>query len=161
MPDTEHERFMRIALEEARAARAEGNMAVGGVIVRVGQVLQRGHNEAVSTFDVTAHAETVALRRLSTRLRVVNPSYRAGQGPLADCVLYTTVEPCAMCCFAICVSGIAKVVIGARYARMGLRFGDYAIEKLLALLDQPVTIVDGILYEECAALRLESAAGRD
>jgi hypothetical protein len=52
-------------------------------------------------------------------------------------------------------------VIGARYARMGLRFGDYAIEKLLALIDQPVTIVDGILYEECAALRLESAAGRD
>jgi len=158
MPTTEHERFMRIALEEARAARAEGNLAVGGVIVRDGQVLQRGHNEAVSTFDVTAHAETVALRRLSTRLRVVNPSYRAGEGPLADCVLYTTVEPCAMCCFAICISGIAKIVIGARYARMGLRFGDYGIEKLLALLDQPVTIVDGILYEECAALRLEGAA---
>src|SRR5216684_8537252 len=71
--DTEHERFMRIALEEARAGRAEGNMAVGGVIVREGEVLARGHDEAVSTFDVTAHAETVALRRLSTRLRVVNP----------------------------------------------------------------------------------------
>ena len=109
---------------------------------------------------MTAHAETVALRRLSTRLRVVNPTYRAGEGPLADCVLYTTVEPCAMCCFAICVAGIAKVVIGARYARMGLRFGDYAIEKLLAMVGQPVTIVDGILYEECAALRLESSAGR-
>ena len=102
MPDTEHERFMRIALEEARAvAELDGKgEAVGGVIVRDGQVLQRGHNEAASTFDVTAHAETVALRRLSTRLRVVNPSYRAGQGPLADCVLYTTVEPCAMCCGA-------------------------------------------------------------
>jgi tRNA(adenine34) deaminase len=75
-------------------------------------------------------------------------------------VLYTTVEPCAMCCFAICVSGIARVVIGARYARMGLRFGDYAIEKLLTMVDQPVTIVDGILYEECAALRLESSTGR-
>jgi tRNA(adenine34) deaminase len=158
--DSEHERFMRIALEEARAGRAEGNMAVGGVIVRGDEVLARGHNEAVSTFDVTAHAETVALRRLSTRLRVVNPTYRAGQGPLADCVLYTTVEPCAMCCFAICVSGIATVVIGARYARMGLRFGDYAIEKLLAMVGQPVTIVDGILYEECAALRLESSTGR-
>ena len=65
-----------------------------------------------------------------------------------------------MCCFAICVSGIAKVVIGARYARMGLRFGDYAIEKLLAMVGQPVTIVDGILYDECAALRLESTTGR-
>ena len=161
MPDTEHERFMRIALEEARAARAEGNMAVGGVIVRDGQVLQRGHNEVVSTFDVTAQSETVSLLRLSTRLRVLILSYFFFFNDTATTVIYTTVEPCAMCCFAICVSGIAKVVIGARYARMGLRFGDYAIEKLLALLDQPVTIVDGILYEECAALRLESAAGRD
>jgi len=91
---------------------------------------------------------------------VVNPTYRAGHGPLADCVLYTTVEPCAMCCFAICVSGIATVVIGARYARMGLAFGDYAIEKLLAMVDQPVTIIDGVLYDECATLRLESIAGR-
>ena len=66
----------------------------------------------------------------------------------------------AMRCVAICVSGIANVVIGARYARMSLRYGDYAIEKLLALLDQPVAIIDGILYEEGAALRLESVPGR-
>src|SRR5256885_16908641 len=99
--DTEHERFRRIALKEARAGRAEGNMAVGGVIVRGGEVLARGHNEAVSTFGVTAHAETVGLRRLSTRLRVVNPGYRAGQGPLAASGPSTPGEPAALCCFAL------------------------------------------------------------
>ncbi len=144
---------MRIALEEAARARAEGNLAVGAVVVREGQVLERGHNESTSTFDVTAHAETVVLRRLSTRLRVLNPGFRADTGPLAGAVLYTTVEPCPMCAFAACAAGVSRVVIGARYAQMGVRYGDYAIEKLLALADQRLEIVSGILAGECAALR--------
>jgi tRNA(adenine34) deaminase len=151
---SQHEQLMRIALDEARAARAEGNLAVGALVVRDGGVLERGHNESTSTFDVTAHAETVVLRRLSVKLRVLNPGFRADSGPLAGAVLYTTVEPCAMCAFAACAAGVSAVVIGARYAAMGLRFGDYAIEKLLALTGQRLEIVSGVLAAECAALRL-------
>jgi len=79
----QHERWMRVAIEEAERGAAAGNMAVGSIIVQDGEVVARGRNEATSTFDVTAHAETVAIRQVSTRLRVVNPALRAATGPLA------------------------------------------------------------------------------
>ena len=150
---TDHEQFMRVALQEAEAGRAAGNMAVGAVIVRDGQILVRGHNEANSTFDVTAHAETVAVRRLSTSLRVLNPGMKANSGPLAGCTLYTTVEPCPMCAWAICVGGISALVIGVRFSDMGVGYGEYAIEKLLALTAQRLPVTSGILKDECAAFR--------
>ncbi len=59
---TDHEGFMRVALEEAKKAKAEGNSAVGAVIVRDGEIVARGRNLVYTTYDVTAHAETVALR---------------------------------------------------------------------------------------------------
>lgn len=150
----EHERFMRVALDEAEAGWAEGNMAVGAVIVRDGEVLARGRNEANSTLDLTAHAETVAIRRLSTRLGVVNPSLRADSGPLAGSFLYTTCEPCPMCAWATCIAGISAVVIGARFADMGVGYGDYAIERLLAMTGQPLAVISRVLRPECEALRL-------
>lgn len=150
----EHERFMRVALEEAEAGWADGNMAVGAVIVRDGEVLARGRNEAKSTLDLTAHAETVAIRRLSTRLGVVNPSMRADSGPLAGAILYTTCEPCPMCAWATCIAGISTLVIGARFADMGVGYGDYAIERLLVMTGQPLAVVSRVLQPECEAFRL-------
>ena len=149
----EHERYMRVALDEAEAGGREGNMAVGGLIVRGGEILARGHNEANSTFDVTAHAETVVIRRASTRLRVRNPSMRADTGPLAGSTLYTTVEPCPMCAWAICVAGISEVVIGVRHAEIGASFGDYAIERLIAMTGQSLRVQSGFFRDECAELR--------
>jgi tRNA(adenine34) deaminase len=149
----DHERYMRVALEEAAAAAREGNLAVGGLIVRDGEVLAQGHNEANSTFDVTAHGETVVIRRASTRLRVRHPSMRAGTGPLAGSTLYTTVEPCPMCAFAICLAGISEVVIGVRHVELGASFGDYAIERLMAMTGQPLRVLSGFLKDECAELR--------
>src|SRR2546427_12178665 len=93
----EHDQWMRVALEEAAAAERAGNLAVGGVLVREGEVLGRGHNESTTTADVTAHAEMVLIREVSRRLRIVNPRMRADSGGLAGSVLYTTVEPCPMC----------------------------------------------------------------
>jgi tRNA(adenine34) deaminase len=151
---TDHERFMRVAIEEAVKGAALGNMAVGGVIVRGGQILARGHNEAISAFDLTAHAETGPIRQLSVGQKIVNPSMRADSGPLAGSTLYTTCEPCPMCAWAICIAGISTVVIGARFADMGIGYGDYAIEKLLAMTGQPLKVVSRVLRDECEALRL-------
>lgn len=154
MSTRDHEAFMRLALEEARRGRNEGNIAVGAVIVRGDQVLAKGHNQAISTFDVTAHAETVAVRKLSIDLRLHNPSSRADAGPLAGTTLYTTVEPCPMCCWATCIGGVSTLVIGARFADMGHGYGRYAIEMLIEMTGQPIALVSGILAGECAALRL-------
>lgn len=151
--DNEHERFMKVALEEAARGRAEGNrIAVGSVVVRDGVVIERGHNTVDSTFDLTAHAETATLRSLSIRLRQPVPRYRTGPGLFAGHVLYTTVEPCAMCAFACCIAGVSAIVIGARFSRLNVTtHGDYAIEKLLAMTGQSIPIVSGVLADECAA----------
>jgi tRNA(adenine34) deaminase len=156
----EHERWMRVAIEEAEKGGATGNMAVGAVLVQQGQILARGRNEAMSTRDLTAHAETVAIRDASVRLGIVNPSLRADAGPLKDAVLYTTCEPCPMCAWATCIAGISTVVIGARFADMGVGYGDYAIEKLLATTGQPLRVVSRVLRAECEALRLRGQRSR-
>jgi len=150
----EHERFMRVALEEAARGLAEGNMGCGALIVHDGVIVARAHNEATSLADVTAHAETQAVRRLSLERRVVNPTFEADAGPLKGATLYTTVEPCPMCAWAICIAGISTLVIGARHARMGVSYADYAIERLIEMTNQPLAIVSGILHDECATLRL-------
>src|SRR5438093_11598823 len=114
--DSDRERFVRLAIEEAEQGAAEGNMAVGAVIVMEGAVVARGHNEATSDFDLTAHAETAAIRTLSARLRVVDPTMRARPGPRARSTLYTTCQPCPMCARAIWFPGLSRLVIGARLA---------------------------------------------
>ncbi len=88
---TDHERFMRVALEEAALAAAEGNMGCGAVITQGGAVVSRAHNQATTLADVTAHAETQAVRRLSLDRRVVNPTFRADAGPLKGTTLYRPV----------------------------------------------------------------------
>jgi len=152
----EHERWMRVAIEEADKGAAAGNMAVGSIIVHGGEVIARGRNEATSSFDVTAHAETVAIRQASARLRLVNPSLRADSGPLKGATLYTTCEPCPMCAWATCIAGISTLVIGGRFADMGVGYGEWAVEKLLAMTGQPLTVVSRVLRTECEALRLKT-----
>jgi len=150
---SDHQQCMRWALEEAETAREEGNMAVGSVIVRDGQLLVRGHNEANSTHDITAHAETVAIRRLSASLRLANPHFAADFRPLVGCALYTTVEPCPMCGWAICMSGISTLVIGARLADLSVHYGEYALERLLALAGVKLEVISGVLGAESVRLR--------
>ena len=155
--ETDHARFMKAALEEAALAKAEGNIGVGSVIVREGVVVERGHNMVDSTFDLTAHAETMALRRLSLRLRRPIPRYRTGPGLLAGHVLYTTVEPCAMCAFACCIADVSAIVIGGRFTRLGVTtHASYAIEKLLEMTGRSIEIVSGVLHDECVAVYRDS-----
>ena len=149
----DHEYFMRIALEEAARGKAEGNIAVGSIIVQGETVVARGRNLVGTTCDPTAHAETVALREAGTALRRAN---------FSGCTLYTTFEPCPMCCGAILDSGIFTLVMGARPAPGMGRWGDYTVERLIAFLQRSSTIqvVTGILTQECAAIRQGEGSSR-
>lgn len=103
-------RFMDEALCLAAEAAAAGEVPVGAVVVRQGQVVGRGHNAPIGRSDPSAHAEVVALRDAAARLG----NYRLG-----DCTLYTTLEPCAMCAGAIQHARISRLVFGAHDAKAG------------------------------------------
>ncbi len=104
---TDDERFMAIALEEARRALAEGNRPFGAVVVRDGRLVACGHNLIESESDPTAHAELMAVRNACRAL---------GSLSLEGATLYTTCEPCLMCTSAILWAKIPRVVIGASWA---------------------------------------------
>lgn len=142
----DHERFMRIALDEATRGKAEGNVAVGSVIVQGDTVVARGRNLVASTFDPTAHAETVALREAGRALQRVD---------FSGCVLYTTFEPCPMCCGAILASGISTLVMGGRPTPAERRWEDYTVERLIEFVKRGGTIqvVTGVLTQECVDIR--------
>lgn len=141
----DHERFMRAALEEAEKAKAEGNSGVGSVIVSDGEIIASGRNLVVTDFDVTAHAETVALRQAGQALKEV---------AFPGCTLYTTYEPCPMCTGAILLSGVSRLVMGGRLDQSRSRWTDYTVEALIERLgmSRRIEIVTGVLQAECEAL---------
>ena len=144
----EHEQFMELALREAEIALTEGNPPYGCVVVRDGQVIARGHNLAISTTDVTAHAETAALR---------NGGSSGGLVDFSGCTMYATFEPCAMCCGALIVANISTLVIGGRTDRTGSSRG-YSVEALLELTgrESDISVIAGVLKEKCEAIRNRS-----
>lgn len=133
----EDEKFMRMALAEAEAAGAAGEIPVGAVIVCRGRVISRGHNLTETLCDVTAHAEMQAITSAANAL---------GGKYLADCTLYVTVEPCTMCAGAIGWAQIRRVVYGAGDEKRGfLRYAPDAIHP-------KATVTGGVLEDECRAL---------
>ena len=142
----EHERYMRIALEEAELGAAEGNVAVGSILVSAGKVVARGRNLVTSTSDPTAHAEMVALRHAVEQL---------GHTNFSNLTLYTTFEPCPMCCGAILASGVHTLVMGARHDLTQSNWGAYTVETLLELTNKEsrLTVITGILTRECGDVR--------
>jgi tRNA(adenine34) deaminase len=136
------ERFMRRALELARHAEEMGEVPVGAVIVRDGQILGEGWNQPIVTHDPSAHAEMVALRAAAQQAK----NYR-----LAGATLYVTLEPCAMCAGAIVHARIARVVYGAADPKAG---AGGSVFNLLAheRLNHRALIVGGVLTEDCGNL---------
>jgi tRNA(adenine34) deaminase len=102
---------MGLALEQARQAAAAGEVPVGAVVVKDGQVIATGRNAPIASHDPTAHAEVVALREAA---RVLG-NYR-----LEGCTLYVTLEPCAMCSGAMLHARVDRVVFGAADPRTGV-----------------------------------------
>jgi tRNA(adenine34) deaminase len=144
----DHERFMRMALEDAARGKAEGNVAVGSVLTMGDTVVARGRNLVTSTFDVSAHAEIVALREAGRAL---------GRVDFSGCVLYTTFEPCPMCCGAILASSISTLVMGGRPTPVERRWGEFTVERFveLAKRDGSLQVVTGVLTQECIDIRQE------
>jgi tRNA(adenine34) deaminase len=96
--------FMDLALDEARAAVAAGEVPVGCVIVHEGEVIARAHNRTLADSDPTAHCEMLAIRQAAEAL---------ASERLSDCDLYVTLEPCAMCAGAISFARIRRLYYGA------------------------------------------------
>jgi tRNA(adenine34) deaminase len=136
------ETFMREALLLAREAAAAGEVPVGAVIVKDGVVVGRGHNRPVGGRDPTAHAEVVALR---------DAAEHVGNYRLEDCLLYVTLEPCAMCAGAIMNARISHVVYGATDPKSG---ACGSVVDLFAenRLNHHASVVGGVLAEEAAKL---------
>jgi tRNA(adenine34) deaminase len=142
--------FMRIALGQAAAAGAGGEVPVGAVLVRGEDVIASGANKPIASHDPTAHAEIQALRAGGQALG----SYR-----LNDTTLYVTLEPCVMCASAIVHARVRRLVFGAWDARAG---GAGSITDVFALpgLNHRVDVFGGVLMEECARLLQEFFAQR-
>ncbi len=133
------EAFMRRALELADLGESAGEVPVGAVVVREGEVVGEGWNRPISAKDPTAHAEVAALRAAAQAL---------GSHRLDGCDLYVTMEPCAMCAGAIVTARIRRLVFGTR----DLRFGAVRSKFRLAdsdLLNHRVEVVEGVLAPEC------------
>jgi tRNA(adenine34) deaminase len=110
MSGDDDERFMDLALDEARRCIEHGDVPVGCAIVRAGEVLGRAGNERELRADPTAHAETIALRAAAEA---------SGTWRLDGCTMYVTLEPCAMCAGAIVLARLDRVVVGAADPKAG------------------------------------------
>jgi tRNA(adenine34) deaminase len=134
--------FMRSALDLALQAQAAGEVPVGAVVVRDGEIVGRGYNRPISSRDPTAHAEIAALREAALHLG----NYRLG-----GCEIYVTLEPCIMCAGAILHARIARLVYAARDPKTGA-CGSVSDPFADARLNHHTSVVGGVMAEEAGAL---------
>jgi len=133
---------MELALDEARAAGAIGEVPIGAVLVWQGNIIGRGHNRRESSNDPTSHAEMLAIREAAIRL----DSWR-----LLETTLYVTLEPCPMCMGAIILARIPRVVYGCRDPKAGAAGSLYDLS-CDERLNHRVEVVEGVLQQECSSL---------
>ena len=136
------EMFMREALVQAQYAKAAGEVPVGAVVVRNGEIIATGFNCPISGHDPTAHAEIMALRNAAAVCR----NYR-----LPDCELYVTLEPCAMCVGAMIHARLKRVVFGAYDPKTGA-CGSVIDLFMQKELNHHTTVTGGILQDDCSAM---------
>nr|WP_312554131.1 tRNA adenosine(34) deaminase TadA [Massilia sp.] len=133
---------MRLALEQAELARREGEVPVGAVVVKDGEVVAVGYNQPIGRHDPTAHAEVVALRAAAEKL---------GNYRLPGCELYVTLEPCAMCSGAMMHARLARIVYAARDPKTGV-CGSVLDLFAHEQLNHHAEVVGGVLAEEASAM---------
>jgi tRNA(adenine34) deaminase len=135
-------RWIAIALEEAEAGAARGEVPVGAVVVCGGELVARSRNRTRELADPTAHAEVLALREAARKL---------GDWRLSDCTLYVSLEPCAMCAGAIVLSRIQRLVFAARDPKAGMcgSLGNIVQDERL---NHRVAVESGVKEAEAAEL---------
>ncbi|MET1248355.1 tRNA adenosine(34) deaminase TadA [Sporolactobacillus sp. STCC-11] len=138
----EDERFMEVAIAEARKAEEIGEVPIGAVIVQGGEVIARGYNRREQLQQPTAHAELMAIEAASRKL---------GTWRLSGCTLYVTLEPCPMCAGAIVLSRIDRLVYGAADPKAG------CAGTLMDLIQEPrfnhrAEVVAGVLGDRCGRM---------
>jgi tRNA(adenine34) deaminase len=133
---------MRLALKQAEAARAHGDVPVGAVVVRDERVLAAAGNEREQRADPTAHAEILALRAAANA---------AGDWHLDGATVYVTLEPCVMCAGALVAARVERLVYGPQDPRAGAALSLYNVVSDPRLNHQ-IEITSGVLAEECARL---------
>lgn len=142
-PEPDEEAMMTLALGLAREAAALGEVPVGAVVVRAGEVVGRGFNAPIAHSDPTGHAEIAALRDAARRLR----NYR-----LPGCTLYVTLEPCVMCAGAIQHARIERLVYGAADPKTGACGSVIDLFADKRLNHHTAVVRGGVLAREAAAL---------
>jgi tRNA(adenine34) deaminase len=142
VPLEKDKHFMKAALNSAKKAWKNGEVPVGAVLVKNGEIISTGQNSPITSNDPTAHAEIIALREGSEKLK----NYR-----LIDTTLYVTIEPCTMCMGAIIHARIKKLVFGAFDPRAGAAGSlfDFTVENKF---NHKVEVNSGILESECREL---------
>jgi tRNA(adenine34) deaminase len=138
----EDREWMQAALTEARDAASAGEVPVGAVVVRNGEILARSANRTVREQDATAHAELLAIRAASAAL---------GSWRLEGCSLYVTLEPCAMCAGAIVLARMDRVVFGAWDPKAGMSGSVGDLLRHPRLNHRP-EVMGGVLEAECGEL---------
>lgn len=133
------ELYMAMALEEARAAEAIGEVPIGSVVVCEGAVVARGHNRREADADPSAHAEFIAIRQAASKL---------GRWRLSDCTVYVTLEPCPMCAGLMHQARIARLVYGADDPKAGAAGTLYDLSND-ERLNHRFEVTRGVLAEEC------------
>jgi tRNA(adenine34) deaminase len=142
--------LMELALREARLAMAAGDVPVGALVVRGGEIISRASNRTLQDQDPTAHAETLALREASRVL---------GSWRLGGCTLYVTLEPCAMCAGALVLARVDRVVFGAWDDKAGMAGSVGDLLRHPRLNHRP-EVLGGVLAEETGALLRDFFARR-
>jgi len=139
---TNYSQFMQIALDLAKQAASNGEVPVGAVVVKNGEVIGRGMNSPISLSDPSAHAEILALRDAAKNI---------GNYRLVDCELYVTLEPCVMCSGAIQHARIARLIYGASDYKTG---ACGSVVNLMAeeKLNHHTTVIKDVMSDECASL---------
>jgi len=152
-------RVMQQALAEAERAAELGEVPIGAVVVKDGEIVGRGHNLRETSNDPTTHAEMLAIRQAAARV---------GHWRLLDCTLYVTLEPCVMCMGAIILARLPRLVYGCRDPRAGAVGSIYDFSRD-ARFNHRVEVTEGVLGRECSELlsgffrdlRTRKRAGRD
>ena len=134
-------KYMSIALDEAKKAFDEGEVPVGAVIVKGGEVISVARNNREVSNDATGHAEILAIRKACEDI---------GSWRLEDCELYVTLEPCPMCMGAIINSRIKRVVYGAKDAKAGACGS--VIDLTVYPFNHKPLVECGVMQDECAAI---------